>query len=1163
MRGTIYYSRPDILDAIPKDRHTVIEASAGTGKTFTIEHLFIELLLTQKVNIDNLLVLTYTERAAGELRSRIRTMIEKVLATEPVLQNPGGRCWKIGIQEKVHLERALFSFDMAPIHTIHSFFQRVVNEHAFNSGRLFEQSLVDGKSAFREAFLETLRKELSCDEAYAPYLDAWLAGGRTLDALHDALYACHARKRAILPSFDETALLRAFEDLASIVQMQGLPERLQADGKANKIHGSTVKALVARLERFSELLDGAGRKFNLCDLVVGCNPEWTQYTLDKCPAGRSWSEPVRAYIEALGQVRRHYVTIRGIVAQRFLPVVQRRLDAMKRTAGLYDYDDMIDHLLEALEGNQRDALISALRSRYRYALIDESQDTDERQWRIFEHIFVRSGGRNILYLVGDPKQAIYGFRGADVFTYLSARNTLCAHQAPVRLVSNYRSTATLINAFNEIFGQDGDAPFFRGRITYDNHLACGKPEFRVVDRSGRDIAPVVLWELGSDVEKVHTTYYLNVMGRAIAVEIRNLIAGGIADLKPNDIFILTRKESEGRRVAAFLREAGLPFAFYKLNGLFQTPQAEHIRDLLLAVEHPFDESRRFRAWMTPFFGVPIDQLLNCKGLPEGDPLVKRLLDWHVLARRRNFPELFSSIIHESGLVRRIIFFEESERELTDYLHILEMLLEEAGTGGKELADLNQMLSDCIEGVREPAREDGTIQRLETDKEAIQIMTMHKSKGLEASVVFLYGGYGAAPSNDFQLYHEESGRAVIHIDGMAEHKQSAQEERDDEDRRLLYVATTRAKARLYLPYIPPEKYSKTVGMYRLLNDRLDAMVRDRATLERKGMVMRTPPFAASGTSGNENITDVCARVQFSADEHNEQREAERFAALREQHAGFEVTSYSRMKRVSEGHAGSEGDEDAIYDDRVAEGGRKTSPLDTPSGPRFGKALHAVMEQIRFQELVEAKGDSETWKLSGRARFLAERALACEGVGGEHADYLLTLVYNALMSSIVLADGSRIPGIVMADEVASEVEFLYPFPEEGMPGIAESHWQEITIGRGFVKGFIDLAFTWNGKVHFCDWKTDILPDYSPEKLSGHFALHYDLQSKLYLMALCKLLGISTETAYQERIGSIVYCFVRGMHPDAGQSGVLVSRPAWSELLTFEQKLIRGTMLEGALS
>jgi len=153
--------------------------------------------------------------------------------------------------------------------------------------------------------------------------------------------------------------------------------------------------------------------------------------------------------------------------------------------------------------------------------------------------------------------------------------------------------------------------------------------------------------------------------------------------------------------------------------------------------------------------------------------------------------------------------------------------------------------------------------------------------------------------------------------------------------------------------------------------------------------------------------------------------------------------------------------------------------------------------------------------------------------------------------------------MADEVASEVEFLYPFPEEGMPGIAESHWQEITIGRGFVKGFIDLAFTWNGKVHFCDWKTDILPDYSPEKLSGHFALHYDLQSKLYLMALCKLLRISTETAYHERIGSIVYCFVRGMHPDAGQSGVLVSRPAWSELLTFEQKLIRGTMLKGALS
>jgi len=1163
MSGTIYYSRPDILDAIPKDRHTVIEASAGTGKTFTIEHLFVELLLTHKVNIDNILVLTYTERAAGELRSRIRSMIEKVLATEPLLKSPGGRCWEIGLQEKVHLERALFSFDMAPIHTIHSFFQRVVNEHAFSSGRLFEQSLVDGKSAFQDAFLETLRKELSCAETYAPYLDAWLASGQTLDELHDGVYSCHARKRIILPLFDETALSQAFENLARIVQMEGLSECLQSDGKANKIHGSTVKALVARLGRFRTLLDGADRRVSLSDLVVGCDREWMQYTLDKCPADRLWSQPVRAYIEALGRVRNHYVTIRGIVAQRFLPVVQRRLDAMKRTAGLYDYDDMIDHLLAALEGNQRDSLISALRSRYRYALIDESQDTDERQWRIFEHIFVQSDGRNILYLVGDPKQAIYGFRGADVFTYLSARNTLWAHHAPVRLVSNYRSTAALINAFNEIFAQDGDAPFFRGRITYDHRLACGKPDFRALDSNGRDIAPVILWELGSDVKTVHTSYYLNVLGRAIAVEIRNLISGGMADLKPSDIFILTRKESEGRRVAAFLRDAGLPFAFYKLNGLFQTPQAEHIRDLLFAVEHPFDESRRLRAWMTPFFGVPIDQLLHCKGLPESDPLVKRLLDWHTLSRRRNFPELFASIIHESGLVRRIIFFEESERELTDYLHILEMLLEEAGTGGKELADLNQMLSDCIEGVREPAREDGTIQRLETDKEAIQIMTMHKSKGLEASVVFLYGGYGAAPFNDFLLYHEESGRAVIHIDGMAEHKQSAQEERDDEDRRLLYVAATRAKARLYLPYIPPEKYSKNIGMYRLLNDRLDAMMRDGATFGQKGILTRIPPFAVSGTSWEENVTDVFARMQFSADTSNEEREAERFAILRERHAGFEVTSYSRMKMLSGGHAGPEGDEDEIFDDRVAEGGKKTSLGDTPSGSRFGKALHAVMEQVSSQELVKTEDNFKAWKLSDKVRSLAAHALTREGVAGEHTDYLLTLVYNALMSSVILADGSRIPGIAMADNVTPELEFLYPYPERELPGIAQSHWPEITIGRGFVKGFIDLVFAYNGKVHFCDWKTDILPDYAPENLSGHFEAHYALQSKLYLMALCKLLRVCTEAAYNERIGSIVYCFVRGMHPDVAQSGVCVTRPAWSELMAFEQKLIGGLMFEGVRS
>ncbi len=1172
MSGTVYYERPDILEAIPKDRHAVIEASAGTGKTYTIEHLFVELLLTKKVNIDNILVLTYTERAAGELRSRVRSMIEKVLVSDGCTGKPERQCWAIGPPEKVHLERALFSFDMASIHTIHSFFQRVVNEHAFSSGRLFKQSLVDGKSAFHDAFMNVLRTDISCRDEYACYLDAWLKSGHSLGALAEMLYLCHARKRIVLPRFDEAALMTALKVLVGVVQFDGFGERLKAELKAQKVHHSTSAAIVKRADAFGSALQGIGADFRLTDVIEGINPDWIQYTEEKLSPGAPWGREISDYLAALASLKRHFMPLKGMAVQLFLPLVQERLEKDKRAAGLYDYDDMIAHLLEALSGRQAGALIAALRCRYRFALIDESQDTDERQWKIFERIFLESGNQNILYLVGDPKQAIYGFRGADVFTYLAARKAICIHHAPVPLVSNYRSTARLVGAYNELFRQDIEEPFFLGDITYDAPLRCGNPEFRALDEKAEDIAPVVIWNIDNERKSVSAEYFLNVLGRAVAAEIGDLLKGGIVlcdklvgekrALKPSDIFILTRKESEGRRVAEFLREADLASAFYKLDGLFQTPQAEHIRDLLLAIENPFDESRRLRAWMTPFFGIPLDRLSECRNLPETEPLANRLLDWHSLARRRSFAELFSRLINESGLVRRVIFFEDSGRELTDYLHILEMMLEEASGAGKELADLIQMLADFISGARTPAREDGTVQRLETDKEAVQIMTMHKSKGLEAAVVFLYGGYSAGQGDDFQLYHDAEGRAVLHLGGWEEQKRQAQKESTDEDKRLLYVAATRAKARLYLPFVSPEKFTPLkAGMYKLMNDRLAAIAADESSLKRGGFVFLRPPFGtAPGAEIGQNAHEIMK--QWSPPPHllDLPDESESFDSVRGRHAGFAVTSYSRIKKTQGGYSAPAGDEESMFDDRVAEGGKTGVPEGVPGGPRFGKALHGVMEAIRFDSMPESAEGFAKWAEAETIRTLAHQALRREGVEQAHAGYLLSLAYNAIMSRIALADGTELPRLAAVQRAARELEFLYPYPEKNFPRLTSAQWADIRIERGFVKGFIDMVFEFGGKLHLLDWKTDALPDYSAEALREHYDANYSLQAKLYLIALCKMLRVHAESQYNERIGSVVYCFVRGMHPDDTQGrGQVVTRFSWQEMLAFEEKLIAGLAFE----
>jgi len=1085
-----YYPRPDILDRIPKDKHTVIEASAGTGKTYTIEHLFIDLLLQpKKVTIDSILVLTFTERAAGELRSRVRSMIEKVIESQPSAQKPEGKCWTIGPEEKVHLERSLFSFDMAPIHTIHSFFQRVVNEHAFSSGRLFEQSLVDGKSVFHEAFLEALRTEFSCNPHYSSYLNAWFASGKTIDNLSNKLNACYEKKRRILPEFRQNELSVAVAKLAAALQgSANIREQFLAEAKKNKINGNSSSAIARRIDKWAALFSGCNSTSHLPGFLMAISESDIKYVLDRI-APCTWSDPIHRYIDALQEVQQHFVSLDVAVVALFLPVVKKRLEQKKRAEGLYDYDDMISHLLDALRGPQRASLINALRSRYRYALIDESQDTDSRQWEIFNILFVQSGGENILYLVGDPKQAIYGFRGADVFTYLKAKETLCKQHPPVPLTSNFRSTAGLIEAFNEIFSDAASAPFFQGKIQYDTPLLCGKPDYFARDCAGQDVTPVVVWEIGEGADDpVFAPDFQIALGNAIAAEIQNLLNGGLADLKASEIFILTRTMAEGRRIATFLRKAGLPFAFYKLDGLFQTPQAKHILDLLRAIDRPFDESNRLRAWLTPFFGISLDQLLVCKGLPESNPLVKRLLDWHALAIRRNFAALVSSIINESGLVRRTIFFEDSERELTDYLHILELVMEEASGGGKELSDIIQLLSDYIKETRNPAREDGSVQRLETDKEAVQIMTMHKSKGLEASVVFVYGGYSAGHPDDFHLFHADNGEAVLHIDKDSDYAERAKEESDDENRRLLYVAATRAKAKLYLPFVPSHKNQKP-GMYRLLNDRIESLLADEENAGRKGIVKRPLPYmGGTASAGDADVATVMRSWRPAPSLLQDVDETDRFDGLREGHAGFDVTSYSRMKMMRAGYTTAGGDEERIFDDRGTEGGKLFTQSGLPSGPRFGKALHAVMEQVSFQHALSG-GNAEQW-VTPEVRSLARQSLTREGLSPEHSDYLLLLTYNALMSSVRFADGSVLAKLAEADQVAREVEFLYPYPEKYLPGIATAQWPEIHIGRGYVKGFMDMVFTYGGRVHLCDWKTDILPDYSSTCLQTHFHEHYDL-------------------------------------------------------------------------
>lgn len=1092
------HPKPEILREIPKDRHAVIEASAGTGKTFTLEHLVVDLILTTDVLISQILVVTFTERATGELRQRVRAILQRLLdlrEEEPGTAGlPDEACWILDDAARARLERALRQFDTATISTIHGFCRRILTEHAFANQRLFAENNVDGREAFAAAFLETVRDTLAVDPACRPLLDRWLTV-RSLAKLEDLLHG----------AMRERAELRPFHD----------------DGDATR--------------DLAAIGDGAA-------------------------------------------------TLEALAVQRFLPIVRDRLERRKREQGLFDFDDMLTLVQRNLQGEHGEALVRILRGRYAYALIDEFQDTDEVQWEIFRRVFFESRGTNHLYLIGDPKQAIYRFRGADVETYLGAkREILDAGGARVALRANYRSTGGLIEGYNRILDQRAEPPFFTsGGIDYAEPVSCGDPKLRLVDPDGRDAAPVHVFELHLPQGKGGRAlkgqeHVLPPLGARIAAEIRAITDPVAPKLRfsdgksapgritHRDVYILCRTSSEGVQIGRQLRAAGVPHAFYKQDGLLQTPEAVALHDLLSAVADPDDRSKRLRAFLSPFFELRLRDLPQVLELPATDPLIEKLASWKRDADERRFERLFARILDESGLTRRLILSDRGDRELTNYLHLVELLHEAVGASCRTLPELVRLLGRWIDEDARPENEEGNQQRLESDRNAVQIMTMHASKGLEAKVVFVVGGLsaGGGPKREGALkitsFHAEGGERVAWIgEAPDEVKERAKQEERWEDQRLLYVALTRAKARLYLPmYRRPDGGGGAVdGCYRSVDDRLHALDGEIG-LEASGFTREAIVMSPPEERGDDAAAAVAGWEPPEASIAIDENRAEEAAALLEGRRGYRITSYTQMKPGGSPTVAHDPDRDEFAADRG-----RASPLpagELPGGAATGIFLHEVLARVE-PALVCSARSPEDLRAVPEVETLLRAEAARGGIDPDHLGHAAALVHQALTTRASLHGGRALAGIGAAPRLLREMEFLFPIPEgthprldEGPPGAS------LEIRRGFVKGFVDFLFEHDGLAYFGDWKSDVLPGYDARAVAERTEVAYGLQARLYSIALVKMLGIRSKEEFEARFGGFLYVYLRGLR--RGGDGIHFERPTWGQVLSWEAELLERSDLEGA--
>ena len=1035
----------------------------------------------------------------------------------------------------------------------------MLTELAFDSGVRFGLDLASGRLEFHESLRAELRERLKSDAPVQRLVGEWLSDeGRSSEKLEVLLWQAYTQRYLrsaahnhnqqaltdLMNAFDANALMNAFR-IASI----------KDDARDDAVAATReLETIIRQSARSTATLADALQDFNF-DRI--CKPTKTLKRTGRFPD--DMPAPVRTLIDVAKQVQATLDIEHRAVDELLLGVVNR-MDARKRERGTLDYEDMLAWLADALDGPSGKSLAATLRERYRVTLIDEFQDTDELQWKIFRQVFVDGGGANLVYVIGDPKQAIYSFRGADVHAYLEACKELSRSGATaVHLRKNFRSTSDMIDACNLILDQGAAEPLFDGDITYSYPVECGRPALRAIAANGQPIQPLTLLKFQPrDDRHKFSRRMREAIGTRIAQDLRRIIlepefAITICDeekdprrITAKDIYVLTRTNRDSAEIARYLRQAEVPYAFYKQDGLFQTREAAYILDLLRGIDEPGRRSNRLKAWATSFFAVDHADLGRLDDQRASQPMFDRLLEWRALAESGHFADLFDALLHQSGLVERELLMADGRRELTNYEHIFEILTQQASRRGISLAEIIELLDSYISGRATPPGDDANVQRVEDDRDSVQIMTIHKSKGLEADVVALYGGFFASTLPDpVSTYHVGNERCLV-IGKPARDlaKDAIVKEKAEEDQRLLYVALTRARAKLILPYVPRDALALDLrGSYKQLNDRLRTLDRESrlktlCTTQTVSVTASTAVTEIAKTALNQNA--LCDWLESTSRSTGFEGE---LADLGTKHRGLIIESYTSLQAA-------EPDDFKTSVDAID---ARADNLDLPGGRHVGIFLHEAIEKLDFKTLGDTP-NLKSWMALDDVRELFASIMRRHGVDDPRwLDRGRELVFNTLTSRVALGE-TMLEGGLRRLKSVREMEFAYPIPERHHPRLGTDPDGAWTVERGYIKGFIDFVFERDSLMYFADWKGDSLPSYDPSAIAQHVDRHYRLQARIYSVGIVRLLAIHNQHDYDTRFGGLLYVFLRGVaHPGDGKAGFYFARPSWNEIVSYESELM----------
>jgi exodeoxyribonuclease V beta subunit len=1208
-----------VLDplALPLSGTSLIEASAGTGKTFTLSNLYLRLVVEASRQAGDILVVTYTNAATAELRDRIRGRLRAALvafrsgpAKDDFLAAFLARRRAEGRLEADArlLEDALRSFDEAAIFTIHGFCQRMLHENAFESVCRFDAELVaDQRPLCREIVEDHWVRMLHdappalVEHLRSPSAFADLERLVTVVVAHPDVRVLPDRPRA-LPRDELAAAIAARRSALgeAAALWQGSRDRI-----LDLLTGSTLNRQQYNPEKVRSLwapsLDDFFRRVDddppLHEKIAKLATGALQATGGRRPPEHPFFDACKTALEADARSREWLdegaLRFHSILVDWARTELRRRLDAVNAQS----FDDLLHRLRDALRGPSGTFLADRIRERFPAALVDEFQDTDPVQYEILRTIYRDAPGP--LLLIGDPKQAIYAFRGADVFAYLRARRD--TGDAPHTLATNHRSDPALVEALNVLFSRARE-PFLVERIPFvpmEPAVSGSRLAGPAARQPPLEILLVAREGIAGAAGAINKPKGEEVVAELVAAEITRLLeSGSILDgrpLAPGDVAVLCRTNAQATLVQARLRALGVPSVRHGDDSVFDSDEAGELEHVLRAVAEPGDAARLRRALATTVIGLDASALHALQGDEDlWDRWASRFRSWLDTWMASGFMPAFRRLVDEAEVATRLLGLEGGERCFTNLLHLAELLQAEsmsAHRGPLALVDwLALMRTDP--DARELGPEAAEV-RLESDALAVQLTTVHRSKGLEYAIVycpFLWDRTSLRQAEQrWVRFHASDPEGSLCLDiapaSSPEHRERcarAARESLAEGLRLLYVALTRARHRcsvvwggfsgaessplaylLHQPAVPPgstgdelatgveERFRKLgdatiAAELRALADDADGRILVRAALRGE------PPRYRSGATVPPAL--VC-------------RTAERVLAT-----SWRTSSFSALVS-STGRLGQRAEEGVDHDalelpgttsdatvgaapDRPSFGEPHVRLHDFPSGARAGQLVHDVFENLDFTAddraiaaLVERRAERHGFDgatlltLAGAVRDVLETPLA----SGDRSFRLGGIAPGRTVREMpfTLPVAHAAAGAVDPGELADAFASLGgPLGEAYAPRLRRLDFAEL---RGYLTGFVDLVLEHDGRWWIVDYKSNHLgphpEDYRPDALAQEMLRHhYVLQSYLYVLALhAHLARRLPGYDYDRHLGGALYLFVRGMCPAHPPGfGVFADRP-----------------------